>query len=301
MSAGTKSMTGDSHTGGSLYVVATPIGNLADITLRAIETLKSVDLIAAEDTRHTQRLLSHHQIKNQMISLHEHNESQRTPDLIERLRTGDTIALVSNAGTPTLSDPGYRLVKEAAAAHIRVVPIPGPSAALASLSVSGLPTDAYIFIGFLPRKSGKANKILAALQPERKTLIFYESPRRIKALLSNLIQTMGDREAVLSREMTKRHEEFIRGSLTDIAAALSNREEIKGECTLVVHGFTGAGEPNMDNVRKDILQALRSGETTISDLAKQIAAKHGLMKKQVYSEALKIKPKVNVSNNRDKA
>ncbi len=287
---------GERHTGGSLYVVATPIGNLADITLRAIETLKKVDLIAAEDTRHTQRLLNHYSIKNQMKSLHEHNESQRTPELIERLQSGDAVALVSNAGTPTLSDPGYRLVKAAAAAHIRVVPIPGASAALASLSASGLPTDAYIFIGFLPRKAGKVKKILTTLQQERKTLIFYESPRRISALLSSLIQTLGERDAVLSREMTKRHEEFIRGSLTDILAELNSRAEIKGECTLVVHGFSGSDDPNMDAVRKDILQEFRTGDASLSDMSKRIAARHGLMKKQVYAEALKLKPKSNVSN-----
>ena len=291
MESGTKPTSGDNHTGGSLYVVATPIGNLADMTLRAIDILKKVSLIAAEDTRHTQRLLNHHHIKNQLISLHEHNEIQRAPELIERMQSGDAIALVSNAGTPTLSDPGYRLVKKAAAAHIRIVPIPGPSAALASLSVSGLPTDAYIFMGFLPRKQGKIKKNLMALQQERKTLIFYESPRRIMTLLENLIQTLGDREAVLSREMTKRHEEFIRGSLTDIVAELATRTEIKGECTLVVHGFSGSDDPNMEAVRKDILQEFRSGDTSISELAKRIAAKHGLMKKRVYAEALKLKPK----------
>jgi len=291
MDSGTKSESETSPTDGSLYVVATPIGNLADITLRAIETLKKVDLIAAEDTRHIQRLLSHYHIKNQIISLHEHNESRRTPGLIARLRSGDTIALVSNAGTPTLSDPGYRLVKAAAAAQIRLVPIPGPAAALASLSVSGLPTDAYIFIGFLPRKAGKIKKILADYRQERKTLIFYESPKRITALLSRLIQTLGEREAVLSREMTKKHEEFIRGSLSDIFATLSNRAEIKGECTLVVHGFTGPGASNLDTVRKDILQAFRSGDASLSDLSRRIAAKHGLMKRQVYTEALKLKTK----------
>jgi 16S rRNA (cytidine1402-2'-O)-methyltransferase len=289
MDLGSKPISSDEHTGGSLYVVATPIGNLADITLRAIETLKKVDLIAAEDTRHTQRLLNHYHIKNKMKSLHEHNESQRTPELIERMRSGDAIALVSNAGTPTLSDPGYRLVKEASAVHIRVVPIPGPSAALASLSVSGLPTDAYVFMGFLPRKAGKVKKILTALQPERKTLIFYESPRRVTALLGSLVQALGEREAVLSREMTKKHEEFIRGSLTDILAELSNRKEIKGECTLVVRGSGGPDDPNMDAVREDILQELRHGDLSLSVLSKRIAVKHGLMKKQVYTEALKIK------------
>jgi len=289
MDSGNKPTSGAKHKGGSLYVVATPIGNLADITLRAIETLKKVDLIAAEDTRHTRRLLRHYHINNKMISLHEHNELQRVPELIERLRSGDAIALVSNAGTPTLSDPGYRLVKEAAVTHIRVIPIPGPSAALASLSVSGLPTDAFIFIGFLPRKTGKVKKALATLQHERKTLIFYESPKRITALLSRLIQTLGQREAVLSREMTKRHEEFIRGSLSDILAQLTNRTEIKGECTLVVHGFSGPEDLNMDTVRTHILEELRGGTTSISELAKRIATRHGLMKKQVYSEALKIK------------
>ena len=294
MDSGSKPISDDGGTGGPLYVVATPIGNLADITLRAIEILKDVDLIAAEDTRHTQRLLNHYHIKNKMISLHEHNESQRTPELIARILSGDAIALVSNAGTPTLSDPGYRLVKRAAASHIRIVPIPGPSAALASLSVSGLPTDAYVFIGFLPRKAGKAKKILKGLRQERKTLIFYESPRRIKTLLDNLMQTFGNRAAVLSREMTKRHEEFIRGCLADILAVLTKRAEIKGECTLVVHGFSGPDDPNMDAVRNDILQEFRGGDASMSDLAKRIAAKHGLMKKQVYAEALKLKP----SNNR---
>ena len=301
MDSSTKPISGDVLTGGSLYVVATPIGNLADITFRAIETLKKVDLIAAEDTRHTQRLLSHYHIKNQMISLHEHNESQRTPELIARLAAGDAIALVSNAGTPTLSDPGYRLVKQAAASHIRIVPIPGPSAALASLSVSGLPTDAYIFVGFLPRKAGKVKKILAELKPERKTLIFYESPRRITALLRSLIQLMGNRKAVLSREMTKRYEEFIRGSLADILAQLTDRVEVKGECTLVVHGSGGSNDPDMDTVRDEILQELQTGAASISELAKRIAAKHGLMKNQVYAEALKLKPKSNSINHTEKA
>ncbi len=297
MNSGNKQTSGDTHSGGSLYVVATPIGNMADITLRAIETLKKVTLIAAEDTRHTQRLLNHYHIKNRMMSLHEYNESKRTPELIERLQSGDAVALVSNAGTPTLSDPGYRLVKAAAATHIRVVPIPGPSAVLASLSVSGLPTDNYIFIGFLPRKEGKLKKILTSLQQERKTLIFFESPRRIGALLGSLIQSLGNREAVLSREMTKRHEEFIRGSLSDIFEVLTNRAEIKGECTLVVHGFSGRTSPNMDTVRKDILQELHAGKASIPELAKRLAARYGLTKKQVYAEALKLKS----SNQREKA
>jgi 16S rRNA (cytidine1402-2'-O)-methyltransferase len=274
---------------GILYVVATPIGNLADITFRAIETLNDVALIAAEDTRHTQRLLAHYDIRKRMVSFHEHNENRRTPELIERLQAGISIALVSNAGTPTLSDPGYRLIKTAAASNIRIVPIPGPSAALASLSASGLPTDAYVFLGFLPRKEGKRNKILKVLSAERKTLIFYESPRRILDLLSSIIKTLGDRQGVLSREMTKRHEEFVRGALSEISYTLRTRSEIKGECTLVVQGNTGQKRTDMGALRKDILEELRRGGTSLSNLSKHIADRHGLPKKKVYSEALKLK------------
>ena len=278
--------TGES---GILYVVATPIGNMADITFRAVQTLKEVALIAAEDTRHTKRLMEHYAIRNKMISFHEHNEKQRTGELLERLEKGDSIAIVSDAGTPTLSDPGYRLIKAVASSDIHIVPIPGPSAAVASLSVSGLPTDAYVFVGFLPRKAGKRQTLLDALVDERKTIIFYESPRRIKALIGDLIETLGDRPGVLSREMTKRHEEFIRGPLSEILHELTERRDIKGECTLVVKGAEKKDPPGAETLREEIVKGLHRDGIRLSDLVKNIANRHGLPKKQVYAEALRIK------------
>jgi 16S rRNA (cytidine1402-2'-O)-methyltransferase len=279
----------NSSVNGILYVVATPIGNMADITFRAVQTLKDVSLIAAEDTRHTKRLLTHYAIRNNMISLHEHNENQRTGTLVKRLRSGESIALVSDAGTPTLSDPGYRLVKEAIASGIRIVPIPGASAVLASLCASGLPTDAYVFTGFLPRKEGKRQKILKSLAGERKTIIFYESPKRIRVLINDMIKTLGDRQGVLSREMTKRHEEFVRGTLSEILDVLAGRPEIKGECTLVVKGAAEQEMPGVDALREEIIQGLQCDGFRLSNLVKRIAGRYGLPKKQIYAEALKIK------------
>ena len=279
----------NSSVNGILYVVATPIGNMADITLRAIQTLKDVALIAAEDTRHTGRLLVHYAIRNSMTSLHEHNENQRTDVLVKRLRSGESIALVSDAGTPTLSDPGYRLIKEAIASEIRVVPIPGASAVPASLCASGLPTDAYVFLGFLPRKEGKRQKVLNALAHENKTMVFYESPRRISVLINDLIETLGDRQGVLSREMTKRHEEFVRGNLSEIFDVLAGRPEIKGECTLVVKGGAKQKMPGADGLREEIIHGLRCDGLRLSSLVKNIADRYGLSKKQIYAEAQKIK------------
>lgn len=274
---------------GILYVVATPIGNMADITFRAIQTLKDVALIAAEDTRHTSRLLMHYAIRNSMISLHEHNENQRAGALVKRLEKGESIALVSDAGTPTLSDPGYRLIREAIAAGIRVVPIPGASAVSASLCASGLPTDAYVFMGFLPRKEGKRRNTLKSLVNEQKTMVFYESPKRIRVLIKDLIETLGDRQGVLSREMTKRHEEFVRGNLSGILDVLAGRPEIKGECTLVVMGGAEQKTPDADVLREEIIQGLYGDGLRLSGLVKNIAERYGLPKKQIYTEALKIK------------
>jgi len=291
----------DNHTAlnsgvnGILYVVATPIGNMADITFRAIQTLKDVALIAAEDTRHTKRLLTHYAIRNSMISLHEHNENKRTGSLVKRLRGGESIALVSDAGTPTLSDPGYCLIKEAIASGIHIVPIPGASAALASLCASGLPTDAYVFMGFLPRKEGKRQKILKSLAGERKTIIFYESPKRIRLLINDMIKILGDRQGVLSREMTKRHEEFVRGNLSEILDVLAGRPEIKGECTLVVKGGVEQEMPGVDALREEIIQGLHGDGLRLSTLVKSIVERYGLPKKQVYAEALKIKDNLQKS------
>ena len=274
---------------GVLYVVGTPIGNLEDITLRALKTLEDVDLIAAEDTRNTRRLLARHGINRPLTSLHEHNEDRRAVELIKKLDKGAAIALVSDAGTPTLSDPGYRLVKDATAAGIKVVPIPGPSAAVAALSVSGLPTDAFLFLGFPPRKRAKRLKSLQHVAKENRTLIFYESPKRVADLLADLQEIMGERRAVLCREMTKTYEEFIRGTLKDIAGKVQNRRELKGECTLLVEGLQRGEEISPEELRGIVAQELAREDMGASALSRQLAEQYNIPKKRVYSEILKVK------------
>jgi 16S rRNA (cytidine1402-2'-O)-methyltransferase len=281
---------------GILYVVATPIGNRDDITIRALNILGHVDLVAAEDTRHTGRLLAHHNIKCRMISFHEHNENERTPDLINRLKAGSSVALVSNAGTPSVSDPGYRLVKEAVINRIRVSPIPGVSAAIAALSVSGLPTDSFVFIGFSARKKAKRLNQLKDLAGEKKTMVFYESPKRILTFLKEIISVMGDRYGVLSREMTKLHEEFIRGFLSEILYSLNARSAIKGECTLLLTGCEKNKDVSINTVRTEIIKALEKKQSKLSELSKIIAQKYGLPKNKVYDEALELKRKMQREN-----
>lgn len=277
---------------GSLYVVATPIGNRDDITIRALNILGQVDLVAAEDTRHTGRLLAHHNIKCRMISFHEHNERKRTPDLINRLKAGSSVALVSNAGTPSVSDPGYRLVKEAIDSDIRVIPIPGVSAAITALCVAGMPTDSFVFLGFPAKKKARRLNQLNDLAGEHRTIVFYESPRRISTFLEEIIDIMGDRYGVLAREMTKLHEEFIRGSLSEILSSLNARPAIKGECTLLVTGCEENKEVSLKTVRTEIIKALEKKENRLSEIAKAVAEKHGLSKNKVYDEALKLKRKM---------
>jgi 16S rRNA (cytidine1402-2'-O)-methyltransferase len=275
---------------GRLYVVATPIGHLEDITLRAIRTLKEVDLIAAEDTRHTRRLLAAHGIENQLISYHEHNEHQRTAELIRRLEQGACIALVSDAGTPTVSDPGYRLVEAAAARQIPILPIPGVSAAMAALSAAGLPTDSFTFAGFPPRKKAKRLAYLQQLAAVPHTLIFYQSPRRLLGFLAELQEVLGDRTAVLAREITKIHEEFIRGPLTRIMAQLEPRPEIKGECTLLVAGAPAA-ESAPEDLDAAIADALDRSEDSLSTLARELARRWNVPRKEIYARALELKSK----------
>jgi len=277
---------------GKLYVVATPIGNKDDITLRALTILGEVDLIAAEDTRNTGKLLAAHKIKNRLISYHEHNEIKRTPGLISKLKKGLSIALVSDAGTPSVSDPGYRLIKEAIAENIRIVPVPGVSAATAALSVAGLATDSFVFIGFTAKKKEKRKKQLKKLSDENKTIIFYESPRRILTFLDEIIETMGDRHAVLAREMTKRYEEFIRGLLSEIKNNLKKRSSIKGELTLLVEGNDSSASVSMDAVRTDIVKCLKGEETRLPDLVRILSKKYNLPKNIIYDEALKIKGEI---------
>jgi len=255
---------------GTLFVVATPIGNLDDITLRALKTLAAVDLIAAEDTRHTVRLLDRHGIPaGRLISCHEHNEQERVAQLLAMLRDGKTVALVSDAGTPGVSDPGFRLVQAARAEGLAVVPIPGPSAAVTALSAAGLPTDTFLFVGFPPRKQGALKRDLAALAAQRATLIFYESPRRLLTLLQALLDALGDRQAVLARELTKIHEEFLCGSLSEISQTLAQRPALKGECTLLVSGAGAeAAAPAIEQIREEIEAGLGEPNAGIAALSR---------------------------------
>ena len=280
---------------GGLYVVATPIGNLEDITLRAIKTLNEVDLIAAEDTRHTARLLSHYRIHTTLISCHEHNEHQRTPELIDKIRSGAAVALVSDAGTPSVSDPGYRLVRAAAEQGLNVFPIPGVSAAITGLCASGLPTDAFIFLGFAPKKKGKRMDLLASLRAEPRTLVFYESPRRVVGFLDEIRSVMGDRPAVLAREMTKLHEEFIRGTLSEILIVLTDRPGVKGECTLLVNGAAAVDPVSDADLAQALRRALALPGAHLAGLSKAFAKQYNLPRKTVYEMALTIQKESDVS------
>lgn len=222
-------------TSGKLYIVSTPIGNLEDITLRALRTLKEIDLIAAEDTRRTKRLLNHYQIKTPLTSYFEHSGFKKAQFLISQLKKGNDIAIVSEAGTPTISDPGYKLTKLAIENNIDVIPIPGATALIAALSASGLPTDSFIFEGFIPRKSGKRRSFFLSLKDQPKTLIFYESPRRLLSALTDLLEVLGDRKIVIARELTKIFEEMIQGTISDVIEHLQDKT-IKGEITILVSG-----------------------------------------------------------------
>lgn len=273
---------------GILYVVATPLGNRDDITLRALNILREVDLIAAEDTRKTRGFLTLHTIKNHLISYHEHNEAERTPALIAKLQKGVSVALVSNAGTPTVSDPGHRLIAAALDNQLSVIPVPGVCAATAALSVAGLPTDSFIFVGFLAKKKAKRMRQLNELASEPRTLIFYESPRRILTLLNEIIEVMGDRRGVLAREMTKLHEEFIRGRLSVITEGLKDRKDIKGECTLLIAGNSGDQNHAWPMVRQQIEAAIAAGQHSLPVIARQITATSGIAKNKIYAEALRI-------------
>jgi 16S rRNA (cytidine1402-2'-O)-methyltransferase len=219
---------------GTLYLIATPIGNLEDITHRAVRLLGEVDVIACEDTRHTKKLLNHYGINTRTISYHEHNERERSLGLIERLKSGADVAVVSDAGTPGISDPGFRLARLAIDSEVRVVPVPGASALVSALVASGLPTDEFFFGGFLPARSGARRTRLAELRSIAATLIFYEGPHRIAATLRDAQEILGERQAVVARELTKMHEEVARGSLSELAAKFSSAESARGEMVLII-------------------------------------------------------------------
>ncbi len=274
---------------GTLFIVATPMGNLEDITFRAVRVLKEVDIIAAEDTRHSRKLLTHYGITTPMTACHEHNEDQRAKELVERLTTGESIALISDAGTPLISDPGYRLVKQAGEKNIPVVPVPSCNAAITGLSASGLPTDAFLFCGFPPKKAVKLEKFLTKMESQSATLIFYESPKRIKTLVSSSLNALGDREACLSRELTKRYEEFIRGSLSQILSILEARDQVKGECVLFIQG-NDSESPALSSNDLDALILDRLSESPkTGDLAKELSNLSNLPKKQIYNKILELK------------
>lgn len=274
---------------GVLYVVATPIGNRDDITLRALDILQMVDLIAAEDTRKSGRLLAHHGIKKQLTAYHEHNEKKKAPQLIGKLLDGTSIALISNAGTPSVSDPGFRLIAAAIENMIRVTPIPGVTAATAALSVSGLPTDTFMFVGFAPKKKGKRIALLKTLGDQPGTLIFYESPKRIASLMEDIISCLGDRNAMLAREMTKLHEEFLRGRLTHILKTVEARPMVRGECTLLLAGCDSIKEVDMQKLRNILKAALENQTGSLSEIARTVARKYDLPKKTVYDMALEVR------------
>jgi 16S rRNA (cytidine1402-2'-O)-methyltransferase len=265
---------------GTLFLVATPIGNLEDITFRAVRTLKEVDLIACEDTRHTRRLLDHYGVDKPTISYHEHNERERVESLIHRLEEGMNIAVVSDAGTPLISDPGYRLVSAAADAGIRIVPVPGPSAILAALTASGLPTDSFFFGGFVSQKQGARRKMLESLATLDCTLVFYEAPHRILETLQDIAEIYGDREIVLTRELTKLHEEFLRGTALALFRNLQERESVKGEITLII------GKPvarTDDRPLREAFEAYVARGFSRMDAIKAVAKDRGVSKREIYA------------------
>ena len=274
---------------GTLFIVATPVGNLEDITFRAVKTLKEVDLIAAEDTRHSRKLLLHYDIDTRLISCHEHNEVDKTPGIIRHLKNGLNIALISDAGTPTISDPGYKLVTSVAREKISFIPIPGCNAAIAGLSVAGLPTDSFTFLGFLPKKKQKQKQALEILKTQIPTLIFYESPRRVKTLISTMLIIFGDRKACLAREITKLHEEYVRGNLSEILKKLEEKESVKGECSLFVRGCSKEKPIDHKELEAIIIERLSTSDFRTSALARQISKEFNISKKYVYDMILKIK------------
>jgi len=269
---------------GTLHVVATPLGNLEDITLRAIRVLREVSLIACEDTRRTAVLLRAHGITTAATSYFEHNERWKGERILGVLRAGRDVALVSDAGTPGVSDPGFRLVRDARAAGIPVVPVPGPSAAVAALSVSGLPTDRFLFVGFLPAKSAARRKALEDLAAVRETLVFYESPVRVVASLTDMAEILGDRESFLCREATKLHEEYVRGSLTELREILAARASVKGEVVLVVSGASAV--PAVSEPVEVLFARLVSEGRTRREAVKETARLLGLPARDVYRRVL---------------
>lgn len=270
---------------GRLFVVATPLGHLQDITLRALAVLREVSLIACEDTRHTRKLLQAHGIDTPTTSYFEHNERFKGERILEALRSGREVALVSDAGTPGISDPGFRLVRAARTEGIPVVPIPGPSAAVTALSVSGLPTDRFLFVGFLPPKAAARRRALDEMGQVRETLVFYESPVRVREAMEDMEVALGDREAFLCREATKLHEEYRRGRISELRELLASRGQVKGEVVLVVAGASETLPLTTETPEALFARLTREGRTR-REAVKEIARLTGLPAREVYKRLL---------------
>jgi 16S rRNA (cytidine1402-2'-O)-methyltransferase len=284
---------------GTLYLVATPIGNLEDITQRALRILREVDIVACEDTRHTRVLLDHYGIKTKLVSYHEHNERERAAELGAMLESGSSIAVVSDAGTPGICDPGFRLVREAAARNIRVVPIPGPVALVAALVASGLPTDEFLFAGFLPARGQARRQRFEQLRSVSTTLIFYETPHRVAQALIDAYEVLGERKAAVARELTKLHEEIARGRLSELAGRFAGEEHTRGEMVLIIDR-----EPIdavIEGIKEDVLsvvERLESGGMDHRAALKRAAKELGLSRDEAYRRLVEAKNRNGETGNR---
>lgn len=279
---------------GILYICGTPIGNLEDITLRSLKILKEVNLIAAEDTRHTLKLLNHYQINTKVTSYYEYNKFKKAPYLVEILKNGQDIALVSDAGMPGISDPGYVLIDLALKNNIKIIPVPGVSALITALVVSGLPTDKFVFEGFLPRKIKERKRYFKSIENEERTIIFYETPHRLKKALKDMLEILGDRKVVIARELTKLYEEIIRGKLSQVLTEISTKE-VKGEITLIVQGGIKKKENSgtdfliKECIIEEYLKKLKNQGYSNKEIIKITQEKLNIPKNLIYKKLLEMK------------
>src|SRR5438270_483683 len=273
-----------------LYVVATPIGNLEDITLRALRVLREADVFACEDTRHTQKLMNHFEIKTKTVSYHEHNEAERAAELVERVRGGERVALVSDAGMPAVSDPGHRVVQAAIAAGMAVVVVPGASAAITALVGSGLTTEEFYFGGFLPARGGERRTALEANRARKETMVFYEAPHRLRESLADVVSALGaERRVAVARELTKMHEEFVRGTAAEVVREFEARGEVKGECVLLIAGASGEGTQASGKGLRERMRELMGQGVEEKDALKTVAKELGMGKSEAYREWQRVK------------